>query len=54
MAKYAVEGANVTVAYVFARLKSQESSTVHAASAMTGSVLHIMGKSAMVRIFKAM
>ena len=49
MARSAVGGASVTAASVSARPLNRGSSTAHAASATTGSVLHIMGKRAMVR-----
>lgn len=49
MARSAVGGAGVTAASASARPLNLGSSTVHAASATTGSVLHIMGKRAMVR-----
>lgn len=50
MARSAVEGENVTVAFAYAGPQNLGSSTAHAASARTGSVLHIMGKPAMVRM----
>lgn len=49
MGRSAVGGAGVNVASASAWPQSQESSTVLAASAMTGCVPHIMGKPAMVR-----
>lgn len=49
MGRSAVGGAGVNVASASAWPQSQESSTVLAASAMTGCVPHLMGKPAMVR-----
>lgn len=49
MAKSVVGGASASVASVFARLLIQGSFTVHAASARSGSVPHLMGKPATVR-----
>lgn len=48
-AKSVVGGASASVASAFARLPVQGSFTVHAASARTGSVPHLMGKPATVR-----
>lgn len=48
MASCAVVGANVTVASASVNLRSLGGSTVLAASVMTGSVLHMMGKFAMI------
>lgn len=49
MAKSVVGGASASVASVSARLLIQGSFTVHAASARSGSVPHLMGKPATVR-----
>lgn len=49
MARYAVGGANVTVAFASVRPQIQGSSMDLAANATTGSVLYITGKPVMVR-----